>query len=81
MNRFFYTFGSDPQYPYKNGWVEVHAETWEQAHEKFRTRFPDVHKDTLNCAFFYDADRWAQMNPEANWAGWVCHEIIGGNSK
>ena len=29
-NKYFYTFGSDPGYPYQNGWVEVHATTREE---------------------------------------------------
>lgn len=40
MNKFFYTFGSDEKFPYQNGWVEVHAADWNEAHEKFRARFP-----------------------------------------
>ena len=25
MNRYYYTFGTDPAFPYKKGWVEVTA--------------------------------------------------------
>lgn len=76
MNKYFYTFGSDPKFPYQNGWVEIHADSWEKAHEKFRAKFPDRHQNTLNCAFFYDEKRWAEMNPEQIWHGWKCWEII-----
>jgi len=76
MNKYYYTFGSDIHFPYQNGWVEVHADTREQAHEKFRARFPDRHENTLNCAFCYNAERWAQMDPEHNWHGWKCFEVI-----
>ncbi len=76
MNKYFYTFGSDPKFPYQNGWVEIHADSWEDAHEKFRAKFPDRHQNTLNCAFFYDEKRWAEMNPEQTWHGWKCWEII-----
>lgn len=31
MNRYFYTFGSDPGFPYQNGWVEVRAASREEA--------------------------------------------------
>lgn len=74
---FYYTFGSDPKFPYQNGWVIVAAHDWEEAHEKFRAHFPDRHENTLNCAFFYDARQWQRMDPENNWKGWVCHAIIG----
>ena len=76
MHKYFYTFGSDPKFPYQCGWVEVHANSWEEAHQKFRARFPDRHKGTLNCAFFYGEDRWAEMNPEKTWHGWKCWEVI-----
>lgn len=76
MNKYFYTFGSSSGFPYQCGWVEVHAASWQEAHEKFRTRFPDRHENTLNCAFFYDEEKWAQMDPEHTWTGWKCYEVI-----
>ena len=76
MNSFYYTFGSDPGYPYQCGWVEVHAASRKDADEIFRSRFPDRHENTLNCAFCYTAKRWARMDPEHNWPGWKCFEII-----
>ena len=41
MNRYFYTFGSDPGFPYQNGWVEVRATSRDEADRKFRARCPD----------------------------------------
>lgn len=41
VNRYFYTFGSDPAFPYQNGWVGIHAASREDADYKFRARFPD----------------------------------------
>ena len=76
MKRFYYTFGGDLKFPYQCGWVVVVARNWEEAHAKFRNRFPDRHENTLNCAFCYDADQWAKMNPEKAWTGWKCFEII-----
>ncbi len=76
--KFFYTFGTDPAFPYKKGWVEVHAYTMQEADGKFRQRFPDRpgHEGILNCAFVYDEARWAKMDPEKNWPGWRCFEVI-----
>lgn len=34
------------------------------------------HEGTLNCAFFYDENRWREMDPEHTWHGWKCWEII-----
>ena len=76
MNRFFYTFGSSLDFPYQCGWVEVRAGSWQEAHCKFRARFPDRHEGTLNCSFFYDEGQWNIMSPATNWNGCKCHEII-----
>lgn len=75
---YFYTFGSDEQFAHQNGWVEIRAANWEEAHEKFRSRFPDRpgHEGTINCAFFYDEERWRQMDPENKWSGYKCYAII-----
>jgi len=75
-NRYYYTFGSSPDFPYQNGWVVVYAGSWEEAHRKFRARFPDRHKGILNCAFFYEESRWRELDPEHNWHGWTCWEVI-----
>lgn len=76
MNSYYYTFGCSDGFPYKNGWVVVKATSWEEAHQKFRARFPDRHENTLNCSFFYDEEKWAQMDPEHRWTGWKLHEVI-----
>ena len=76
MEKFYYTFGTDPGFPHQHGWVEVHAENWEAAHRIFRAHYPDRHPNTLNCAFFYDEQQWRNMNPEQNWTGWRCHAVL-----
>lgn len=78
MNSYFYTFGSDPGFPYQNGWVEIHAASREEADRKFRARFSDRlgHEGIMNCAFRYDEKRWAEMDPEHTWTGWKLHEVI-----
>lgn len=54
MNLYFYTFGSDPGFPYQNGWVEIHATSREDADRKFRAWFPDRsgHEGIMNYAFY-----------------------------
>ena len=76
MSNYYYTFGCSPGFPYRDGWVIVKAASWEEAHQKFRDRFPDRHEDTLNCSFFYAAEKWAQMDPEHRWTGWKLYEVI-----
>ena len=78
VNRYFYTFGSDPAFPYQNGWVGIHAASREDADYKFRARFPDQpgHEGIMNYSFCYDENRWAAMDPENTWTGWRCYEVI-----
>ncbi len=79
MNKYYYTFGTDENFPYYCGHVEIYAESWEKAHEKFRTRFPDRHKNTLNCAFYYDEKEWEKNHMLSNpliWLDDICHEVI-----
>jgi predicted RNA-binding Zn-ribbon protein involved in translation (DUF1610 family) len=78
LNPYYYTFGTDPEYPYSRGWVEVYASSWEEAHEKFRTRFPDRpgHEGTINCAFFYDQKSWERTVMSKGNMGEFCHEVI-----
>ena len=76
VSNYYYTFGCSPGFPYRDGWVIVKAASWEEAHQKFRDRFPDRHENTLNCSFFYDAEKWDQMDPEHRWTGWKLYEVI-----
>lgn len=51
--KFFYTYGTSEHYPFCGGWVEVEAADWNQAHEIYRSYYPDVLPNALNCAFCY----------------------------
>lgn len=76
---FYFTFGTNPGFPFQRGWVEVWAKDIEEAIEKFRAKYPDRTPGVVNCAFFYDSKRWAEMNPEFNpvWEGSrTCWDII-----
>ena len=78
VNSYFYTFGSDPAFPYQHGWVGIHAASREDADYKVRARFPDRpgHEGIMNYSFCYDENRWAAMDPENTWTGWRCYEVI-----
>ena len=75
--KFYYTFGTDKQFPYKRGWVEVIADNREEADMKFRKRFPDVHAGILNCAFTYTKESFTKtiMARSGNLQEF-CHEVI-----
>lgn len=76
LHTYYYTFGTDPLFPHQNGWVEVIAASWPEAHSKFRAVYPDRHPNVLNCAFFYEEDRWQKINPPKNWPGYKCYGTI-----
>ncbi len=65
QKKFYFTFGSDPGFPYQNTYIIVIADTERAAVEKFRAKFPDRHKDTVNCAFWYSEEQWRRSLSEA----------------
>lgn len=73
MNKFYFTFGTHPDYPYCRGWVEVVADTMQNAVAKFRKRFPDKQEGVINCAFWYLEKEFRLMK---HYDGEFCHEII-----
>lgn len=77
-SKFYFTFGSDPGFPFQNTYIIVLAESKKAAVETFRERYPDRHKDTVNCAFWYSEESWAgtecartYTEPAAVIGGWV----------
>ena len=66
MSDFYFTFGSAAQFPYdRDEFVEVtNAPTEKAARKAFRTVYPDVHEDTLNCAFVYSKDEFEPIQTE-----------------
>lgn len=58
-SRFYFTFGSDPGFPFQNTYIIVLAESEKAAVERFRAEYPDRHKGIVNCAFWYSEERWA----------------------
>lgn len=63
---YFYTFGSDPAYPYgRDDYVEVHADDERHANQKFKDRFPNREGSTfLNCAGIYTEEAWETVGAE-----------------
>ncbi len=67
QKKFYFTFGSDPGFPYQNTYIIVMADTERAAVEKFRAKFPDRHKNTVNCAFLYPEEEWRGSLNEAGY--------------
>ena len=59
MMKVYFTFGSDPRYPYgRDQYVVAEAETLHDAVQKFRHRHPDRTPGLVNCAFFYQENEF-----------------------
>lgn len=75
--KYYFTFGSDPRYPFQGGWVEVWAVSLNHAIQVFREKYPDWDGE-LNCENHYTEGYFQRtgMRQEGN-HGAYCHEILG----
>lgn len=60
MKEFYFTFGTDPAYPYGiNDYVLVRAENGNEACEKFKAKHPNRPRSRfINCAFIYTQEEF-----------------------
>ncbi len=58
IKNFYFTFGSDEDFPYQNGFIVIRAKSEVDAYAEFRTMFPDRNPGVLNCSFVYTEDEW-----------------------
>lgn len=71
---YYFTFGSDPEYPYSFGYVLVFASSWQEAIKTFKNRYPNrPGSDCVNCSFMYDAKDAKELQIELKQ---ICHDII-----
>lgn len=76
LTKYYFTFGNDPEFPYKGGWVTVIAEDMLQAMRIFAARFPN--EDHLLCAEVYAQDEFRKTPMYLNGnMGAYSHEVIG----
>ncbi len=75
--RFYFTYGLHPSYPYQGGWTVVYAPTQKQAEDLFSMVHPDREGGLLNCAFVYTEEQFfnTKMHLTGN-SGAFCYEII-----
>ena len=76
--RYFYTFGTDPRFPFEGGWVEVLAINQDEANSIFRHIFPGQRQGLLNCAFSYTEEEFmrSKMAKQGNF-GKFCQRKLG----
>jgi len=56
MIKVYYTFGTDEQFDYQSGWVEVIAPDLNTSHRAFKKFHPNRENSLLlNCADWYDS--------------------------
>lgn len=62
MQKFYFTFGSWEKFPHQNGYMVVEAVDLKDAVETFRNKYPDIHKNCLNCSDYYTEERWLRVS-------------------
>ena len=65
MQNFYFTFGSDPLYPYgRKDYVVVEADSLTIACQLFNLVHQPRHGDVLNCAFIYTEKQFNKFRDE-----------------
>lgn len=78
MKTYYFTFGTDEDFPFQGGWVEVVAPNIRAAARIFKAYFPnDNDPDILNCADYYSEEVFRQTEMMAGNMGAGCHLVIG----
>ncbi len=75
FQKYYFTFGSDEDFPYYGGWVIIEAANETMARELFAIIYPNKHHTTLNCAWVYSEEDFEQtdMFKKNNNLGSACH--------
>ena len=78
MEKFYFTYGTDPGYPFRGGWTLIEAPSFDIAIQIFRAFHPDRQESgCINCADYYRAGYFEQSESYKNGNfGGYCHEII-----
>lgn len=77
---FYFTYGTDKNFPFQGGWTEVHATDRNQAVALFRREHPDRSPGLVNCSSIYTEKQFQDKvlplykDGDAFWS--VCHECI-----
>lgn len=80
METFYFTYGTDKNFPFQGGWTEVHAADRNQAVALFRREHPDKTPGLVNCSSIYTEKQFQDKvlplykDGDAFWS--VCHECI-----
>lgn len=78
MPKFYFTYGTDPDYPFQGGWTEIEAPDPRISEDIFEMFHPSRKIATLNCAFAYTEEKFKEtkMYKSKDNFGGRCHERI-----
>ena len=76
METYYFTFGTDPKFPFERGWVEVQAFDELNARRIFSLYFPSRKDGCLNCAFVYSENSFKKTGMYQGKYGDKCHARI-----
>lgn len=62
LHPYYFTFGSDPNFPYQDGYIIIHARGRHEACTMFNYLFGE-RDGMINCAFIYDEKEWQKATP------------------
>lgn len=63
MNKYYFTFGSNEQFPYgREQYVVVFAVNMQDAVNLYREKYPDLSPGIVNCTFYYPQSEWAEVS-------------------
>ena len=58
LKNYYFTFGSDPLYPYQNTYLIVKAKDRHEAIRKFRAKYKDRNENVYNACDCYPPESW-----------------------
>lgn len=72
---YYFTFGPNENFPYRNGWVKISAKNEDDARDAFAKRYGHTPEGFLPCAFVYDKKRFKTTSmPEKGNFNAFCHD-------
>lgn len=78
LKRYYFTFGTSPEFPFCGGWVIIVAPSLRAAVQIFKAYYPfEQDPEILNCADYYSEESFQDLEmAETGNFGAFCHEII-----
>ncbi len=58
MAKFYFTYGTNKDFPFRDGWTEVTAPNYKAAYTLFRMIHPDITEGILNCSDIYTEEQF-----------------------